>query len=338
MSSEYPCRSGDVFVRRRRPRLPDVRDLRPARKHRFLHARHPRHQGLGHAPAKLPTARELVDRESRHRPRRRLQPRSDADTLWSAEDYSSSSFDGAASIRPAGMPVRPGPVSTCQSCRHSPWDPGPVGATERSQAGGLRRADLPGRVKRPRSAVEVSPISDPWSPTVWFYRTSERGPIMDPGQEGGSRRRVCQRSSRDGRPRVGDHRDEHRHRPDDERRLRGELTDVPGSGLPDDGKISPMFDWVRLSTGSGSRRRPRSIRTRSCNGAPLIAGPSDGRPGRGNPANFPATPRAKVGPRSGTGPPRRPQEGGSMSLRRWHGPIPRHRLQQGNLQACPGSS
>ncbi len=170
---------------------------------------------------------------------------SDADTLWSAEDYSSSSLDGAALYvsRDAGATWSSVDLPELATL---PVGLGPVGATEGSQAG-----DCGGPTFLDAShgafAVEVSPISDPWSLTVWFYRTSDGGrswtlakktvhagaSINDPLAMVGREWVIIGTNTDTGLTTSGD--------------FGASWTDVPGSGLPTDNiehPFAPLFSWV----------------------------------------------------------------------------------------------
>jgi photosystem II stability/assembly factor-like uncharacterized protein len=214
---------------------------------------------------------------------------SDADTLWSAEDYSSSSFDGAALYvsRDAGATWSSVDLPELSTL---PVGSGPVGATEGSQAG-----DCGGPTFLDASngafAVEVSPISDPWSPTVWFYRTSDAGrswtlakkavhagaSVNDPLAMVGLEWAIIGTNTVTGLTTSGD--------------SGASWTDVPGSGLPDDGKISPMFDWVDFTDRDHAAATVNSDQV--VYGAPLMLSSDGGR--TWHPANF-GDARAKVGP------------------------------------------
>jgi hypothetical protein len=166
---------------------------------------------------------------------------SDANTLWSAEDSASSSFDGVALFlsRDAGTTWSAVALPELGSL---PVGPGPVGATTGNAAdtcGGPAFVDA----SHGSFAVESHPIGDPWSPTIWFYRTSDAGRSWnlvkkavhiatgnDPLAMVGDRWAIVGTNSLTGLTTSDD--------------FGANWTDVPGDGLPGQSLVRPLFAWV----------------------------------------------------------------------------------------------
>ena len=166
---------------------------------------------------------------------------SDANTLWSAEDYESSSLDGVALhvSRDAGATWSTVDLPGLASLPIGPI-PGSAAAGEQvGVGGGPTFVDA----SHGAFAVLILPVGSTDQPTVWFYRTSDAGrswtlvkkptrignvysPIAMVGREWA----IIGTNAVTGLTVSGD--------------SGASWTDVPGYGLPDDSQVANVFDWV----------------------------------------------------------------------------------------------